>query len=125
MFFIFFIGYAAGNLCIFVSVISLLTSMTIHLVQFRVGATEPFKLCPPPCLVNIGTIFRLCLNLFWIETPGCPTKEVRDSYHMDFEVFKSLGWCFFYLFSAIVFSLEGGPWTSRSVTIGRQSMWTT
>ena len=80
--------------------------MTIHLFQFRFGATEPFKLCPPPYLVNIGTLFHLRLNLFWVDTPGCTEVAVRDIYRMEFEVFKSLEWCLFYLFAVVVFSIH-------------------
>merc|ERR1712151_837560 len=99
-------GYtiASGKLNLAISGITLLTFMVIHLFQFRFGATQPFKLCPPPYLVNIGTVFHLRLNLFWVDTPGCTTAEVRDIYRMEFEVFKSLEWCLFYIFAVIVFS---------------------
>merc|ERR1712187_524014 len=59
------------------------------------GETQMFKLCPPPYLVNLGTLFHLRLNLFWVDTPGCTTAEVRDIYRMEFEVFKSSEWCLF------------------------------
>merc|ERR1719191_1188995 len=59
---------ASGKLNLAISGITLLTFMSIHLFQFRFGDTEMFKLCPPPYLVNIGTIFHLRLNLFWIDT---------------------------------------------------------
>merc|ERR1712190_706656 len=95
---------ASGKLNLAISGITLLTFMVIHLFQFRFGATQPFKLCPPPYLVNIGTIFHLRLNLFWVDTPGCTTAEVRDIYRMEFEVFKTLDWCLFYIFAVIVFS---------------------
>jgi len=95
---------ASGKLNLAISGITLLTFMVIHLFQFRFGATQPFKLCPPPYLVNIGTVFHLRLNLFWVDTPGCATAEVRDIYRMEFEVFKSLEWCLFYIFAVVVFS---------------------
>merc|ERR1712018_714468 len=66
-------GVRALNLAI--SGLTLLTFMTIHLFQFRFGETQMFKLCPPPYLMNIGTIFALRLNLFWVDEPGCTTAE--------------------------------------------------
>merc|ERR1712060_746822 len=69
---------ASGKLNLAISGITLLTFMCIHLFQFRFGETQPFKLCPPPYLMNIGTIFHLRLNLFWVDDPGCTTAEVRD-----------------------------------------------
>jgi len=78
--------------------------MSIHLFQFRFGETQMFKLCPPPYLMNIGTIFDLRLNLFWVDEPGCTTAEVRDIYRMEFEVFQSLGWVLFYLASVVIFT---------------------
>merc|ERR1719356_659807 len=95
---------ASGKLNLAISGITLLTFMCIHLFQFRFGETQMFKLCPPPYLVNIGTIFALRLNLFWIDTPGCTTAEVRDIYRMEFEVFQSLGWVLFYLASVVIFT---------------------
>merc|ERR1712039_912587 len=95
---------ASGKLNLAISGITLLTFMMIHLFQFRFGATQPFKLCPPPYLVNLGTLFHLRLNLFWVDTPGCTTAEVRDIYRMEFEVFQSLGWVVFYLSAVVIFT---------------------
>merc|ERR1712012_1493132 len=95
---------ASGKLNLAISGITLLTFMSVHLFQFRFGETQTFKLCPPPYLVNIGTIFDLRLNLFWIDEPGCTTAEVRDIYRMEFEVFQSLGWVLFYLASVVIFT---------------------
>merc|ERR1719232_2334228 len=67
-------------------------------------SSQLFKLCPPPYLMNIGTIFHLRLNLFWVDDPGCTTAEVRDIYRMEFEVFQSLGWVLFYLASVVIFT---------------------
>merc|ERR1712242_343236 len=78
--------------------------MTVHLFQFRFGATQPFTLCPPPYLVNLWTLLHLRLNLFWVDTPGCETAEVRDIYRLEFEVFQSPGWCAFYLLSVGIFA---------------------
>jgi predicted heme/steroid binding protein len=95
---------ASGKLNLAISGITLLTFMSIHLYQFRFGETQPFKLCPPPYLMNLGTLFQLRLNLFWVDTPGCTTAEVRDIYRMEFEVFQSLGWVLFYLASVVIFT---------------------
>merc|ERR1740120_62869 len=95
---------ASGKLNLAISGITLLTFMSIHLFQFRFGETQMFKLCPPPYLMNIGTIFDLRLNLFWVDDPGCTTAEVRDIYRMEFEVFQSLGWVLFYLASVVIFT---------------------
>merc|ERR1719469_67806 len=95
---------ASGKLNLAISGITLLTFMAIHLFQFRFGETQMFKLCPPPYLINVGTIFQLRLNLFWIDEPGCSTVDVRDIYRMEFEVFQSLGWVLFYLASVVIFA---------------------
>eukprot|EP00446_Apocalathium_sp_SHHI-4_P036799 CAMPEP_0177317086 /NCGR_PEP_ID=MMETSP0368-20130122/13350_1 /TAXON_ID=447022 ORGANISM="Scrippsiella hangoei-like, Strain SHHI-4" /NCGR_SAMPLE_ID=MMETSP0368 /ASSEMBLY_ACC=CAM_ASM_000363 /LENGTH=531 /DNA_ID=CAMNT_0018776419 /DNA_START=23 /DNA_END=1615 /DNA_ORIENTATION=- len=94
---------SSGKLNLAISGITLLCFMTIHLFQFRFGETQPFPLCPPPYLVNIGTVFHLRLNLFWIDTCTTPVA-VRDIYRMEFEVFQNIHWCLFYIFSVVVFS---------------------
>merc|ERR1739848_300523 len=63
---------ASGKLNLAISGITLLSFMSIHLFQFRFGETQMFKLCPPPYLVNLGTLFHLRLNLFWMDEPNCP-----------------------------------------------------
>merc|ERR1712113_586111 len=88
--------------------------MSIHLFQYRFGDTQSFDLCPPPYLINFGTLFQLRLNLFWVDDvdgkcldrQGHPMAKiaVRDIYRMEFEVFQSLGWVFFYLASVAIFS---------------------
>merc|ERR550525_825400 len=96
---------ASGKLNLAISGLALLTFMGIHLFQFRFGDTHDFKLCPPPYLVNLGTLLKLRLNLFWMDT--CEESEVatvRDIYRMEFQIFSSLGWCLFYLSSIIIFS---------------------
>lgn len=97
---------ASGKLNLAISGITLLTYMTIHLFQFRFGATELFTLCPPPYLVNLGTLLHLRLNLFWVDTPGCATTQVRDIYRLEFDLFKSLPWCVFYIMSVVVFAIH-------------------
>jgi len=100
------VSFAAGSLNLAISGIALLTFMTVHLFQFRFGETQQFKLCPPPYLINILTLLHLRLNLFWVDTPGCETAEVRDIYRLEFEVFESPGWCAFYLMSVGIFAFH-------------------
>jgi len=100
------LGYpvSSGKLNLAITGIALLTFMTVHLFQFRFGETQPYKLCSPPYLVNLWTLLQLKLNLFWVDTPGCATSEVRDIYRLEFEVFQSVGWCAFYLLSVAIFA---------------------
>merc|ERR1719324_963608 len=86
---------ASGKLNLAFSGVALLTFMTIHLFQFRFGETLPYKLCPPPYLINVKGI--LSLNLFWVECDVKDAVPVRDIYRLEFEVFKSLGWVLFYM----------------------------
>ncbi|CAJ1385754.1 unnamed protein product [Effrenium voratum] len=95
---------ASGKLNLAFSGVTLLTFMMIHLYQFRFGDTHPWKLCPPPYLLNLKTLLQLRLNLFWVDDPGCQAVYVRDIYRMEFEVFQSLGWVLFYLAAVIIFS---------------------
>merc|ERR1719420_2415032 len=43
---------ASGQLNLAITGVLLLTFMTIHLFQFRFGATEPYLVRPPPYLIN-------------------------------------------------------------------------
>jgi len=92
---------ASGKLNLIMSGVALLTFMTIHLFQFRFGEAKPYKLCPPPYMINFEGI--LTLNLFWMWNDGCQSVEVRDIYNMEFEIFKSFGWMLFYLASVTIF----------------------
>merc|ERR1711988_454030 len=59
---------ASGKLNLAISGVMLLTFMCMHLFQFRFGATIPYKLCPPPYLINLQGIIHLKhFNLFWTE----------------------------------------------------------
>ena len=76
--------------------------MTIHLFQFRFGATQPYVLCPPEYLVNIWPgITRL--EFFWVEGT-CKPVPVVGIYRLEFEVFTSLGWSRFYIEAVCVFT---------------------
>merc|ERR1711957_771363 len=97
-------GVRSGKLNLAITGIMLLTFITVHLFQFRFGETQPFKLCPPPYLINLWTLLELRLNLFWVDTPGCATSEVRDIYRLEFEVFQNPQWCAFYLAAVLIFA---------------------
>merc|ERR1719218_163367 len=56
---------SSGKLNLAISGVMLLTFMTMHLFQFRFGETEPYKLCPPPYLINVEGILNL--DLFWVK----------------------------------------------------------
>merc|ERR1712127_662911 len=70
-------GIASGALNLAITGVALLTFMTVHLFQFRFGETQPFKLCPPPYLINLLTLLHLRLNLFWVDYPGCAKVDVH------------------------------------------------
>jgi hypothetical protein len=100
---------ASGKLNLAISGVTLLSFMTVHLFQYRFGVTHAYALCPPPYLVNLHlqTILNPGhpINLFWL--PDCKFEEatyVRDIYRLEFEIFKSFGWCFFYVASVCVFA---------------------
>merc|ERR1712187_532394 len=95
---------SSGKLNLAISGITLLTFMTIHLFQYRFGDTENFYICPPKYLINLFTLLKLRLNLFWVDDPSCTTVPVRDIYRMEFVIFQSLGWVLFYLSSICIFT---------------------
>merc|ERR1711920_172573 len=92
---------ASGKMNLAISGVCLLTFMTIHLFQFRFGETEPYKICPPPYLVNVKGLLHLAL--FWVGYEGCTSINVRDIYRLEFEIFKSWGWVMFYLSAVAIF----------------------
>merc|ERR1712176_904124 len=92
---------ASGKMNLAISGVCLLTFMTIHLFQFRFGETKPYKICPPPYLVNVKGLLHLAL--FWVGYEGCTSMEVRDIYRLEFEIFKSWGWVMFYCSAVAIF----------------------
>merc|ERR1711972_463409 len=92
---------ASGKMNLAISGVALLTFMTIHLFQFRLGETKPYKICPPPYLVNVKGLLHLAL--FWVGYEGCTSINVRDIYRLEFEIFKSWGWVMFYLSAVAIF----------------------
>merc|ERR1712232_707035 len=93
---------ASGKMNLAISGVCLLSFMTIHLFQFRFGATDAFQLCVPPYYVNVQTIWKI--NLFWQPSKDCELITVRDIYKMEFEVFRSFGWMLFYISAVTIFS---------------------
>jgi hypothetical protein len=91
---------ASGKLNLAISGVTLLTFMCIHLYQFRMGETQMYMINPPKLFINVKTIWKI--NLFWEDGPKW--KPVRDIYRLEFDVFQSFGWCFFYVASVAVFS---------------------
>jgi len=79
------------------------TFMTIHLFQFRFGATHQYWLRPPPMLISWWGIPHL--NLFWTQDLDVPAVPVRDIYKLEYSIFTSANnfWAYFYIFSVCVF----------------------
>jgi hypothetical protein len=92
---------SSGKMNLAISGVMLLTFMTLHLFQFRFGATLPYNLCPPPYYINVEGL--LGLNLFWVDCPFEETVPVRDIYRLEFELFRSGGWVLFYISSVTIF----------------------
>merc|ERR1711907_814574 len=83
-------GYAvsSGKWNLAITGILLLIYMTIHLFQFRFGATQPYAVRPPPFLINFEGI-----------NPFGDVVEVRDIYKLEFDLFQSGLWVVYYCFS--------------------------
>jgi cytochrome b involved in lipid metabolism len=93
---------SSGKLNLAFSGLALLTFMSIHLFQFRFGETQDYMIRPPPYLINFKQ--ALTLNLFWDSDADVPAVPVRNIYKLEFDVFKSMGWCLFYLSAVMVFT---------------------
>merc|ERR1719443_2271897 len=95
-----------GSLNLGITGIILLVFMTIHLFQFRFGATEDYYLRPPPYLVFFGGITKL--QLFWTTDESVEPVKVRDIYRLEFDRFLGQTeynpiWAYYYIFSTLVF----------------------
>jgi len=127
---------ASGKMNLAISGVALLTFMTIHLFQFRFGDTQKFEICVPKYFVNLATLLDLRLNLFWVPDAqgGCKDHPqdrvfVRDIYLMEFYIFKSFGWMFFYVSAVSIFAthmclgwkkvVPALVWKSRNATTTR------
>merc|ERR1712048_1025515 len=58
-------GLLSGELNLAITGVVLLTFMTIHLIQFRFGATQEYLVRPPPYLIYFWGITKL--QLFWTD----------------------------------------------------------
>merc|ERR1712216_342998 len=74
-----------GNLNLGMTGVVLLVFMSIHLFQFRFGATSDYFLRPPPFLVFFGGITKL--QLFWTTDESVEPVKVRDIYRLEFDRF--------------------------------------
>merc|ERR1719390_222573 len=90
-----------------ISGVVLLTYMIVHLFQFRFGDTQPYKLRPPPLMINFDGINPFSdsfLHLFFVTDPSVPEVEVRDIYKLEYDLFQSWGWVWYYMLSVLVFA---------------------
>merc|ERR1712182_77665 len=101
-------GYTvtSGKWNLAITGILLLIYMTIHLFQFRFGATQPYGVRPPPFLINFEGINPLSdqfLHLFYTIDTSVEIVQVRDIYKLEFDLFQSPFWVVYYCFSVFVF----------------------
>jgi len=90
---------SSGKWNLAISGVVLLVYMIIHLFQFRFGATDKFKVRPPPYLINLVEL----PHLFFTTNPEVPFVEVRDIYKLEFDLFQSPALVGYYLFNVLVF----------------------
>merc|ERR1712151_56582 len=100
-------GIMSGQLNLAISGVILGAFMTIHLLQFRFGATEKYMVRPPPFLIYFGGITKL--QLFWTDDHEVPAVPVRDIYKLEFDRFLGDNnvWSVYYIFSTVVFCYLG------------------
>jgi hypothetical protein len=97
----------SGALNMAISGVILLSYMVVHLFQFRFGDTQPYKLRPPPLMINFegfnpfGDSF---LHLFYVTDPSVPEVEVRDIYKLEYDLFQNWGWVWYYMLMTLVFT---------------------
>merc|ERR1719428_344140 len=108
-----------GNLNLGMTGVVLLVFMTIHLFQFRFGATSDYFLRPPPYLVFFGGITKL--QLFWTTDESVEPVKVRDIYRLEFDRF--LGettynpyWAYYYIFSTVIFVIHASLGWAKVIT---------
>jgi len=110
-----------GNLNLGMTGVVLLVFMTIHLVQFRFGATSDYLLRPPPYLVFFGGISKL--QLFWTTDQSVEPVKVRDIYRLEFDRFlgddpekTNFFWAYYYIFSTLVFVIHASLGWAKVIT---------
>jgi len=98
------LGYSisSGKLNLAITGVLLLIYMTIHLFQFRFGATTPYYVRPPPYLVNIAEL----PHLFFTTDPSVKEVPVRDIYKLEIDLFQDGAMVMYYLCSVVVFFLH-------------------
>jgi len=92
----------SGKLNMAISGIVLLVYMVIHLFQFRFGETEPYKVRPPPYMINFN--LSEFPHLFYTADKSVPEVVVRDIYKLEYDLFQNWGWVWYYLISTAVFA---------------------
>jgi len=90
----------SGKLNMAISGVVLLVYMMIHLMQFRFGETQPYKVRPPPYMINFSEL----PHLFYTANPDVPEVAVRDIYRLEYELFQNWGWVLYYIISTLVFA---------------------
>merc|ERR1712048_250191 len=113
-----------GNLNLFMSGIVLLVFMTVHLLQFRFGATDDYLIRPPPYMIYFAGILQL--QLFWTDDTSVDTVKVRDIYKLEYERFLNeqdifglsipYFWSGIYIACVLVFILHASWGWSKVIT---------
>jgi len=105
--------FKSGKLNLAITGLMLLVFMTVHLLQFRFGATDDYLVRPPPYLIYFAGILQL--QLFWTDDTTVQPVKVRDIYKLEFERFlntESLTglqipiWSVIYIFCVLVFAVH-------------------
>lgn len=99
-------GICSGELNLAITGVVLLTFMTIHLIQFRFGATQEYLVRPPPYLIYFWGITKL--QLFWTDDDSVKPVPVRDIYKLEFDRFLGYNyiWSAYYIFSTLIFMIH-------------------
>jgi len=110
-----------GNLNLGITGVILLIFMTIHLFQFRFGATKDYFLRPPPYFIFFGGITKL--QLFWTTDESITPVKVRDIYRLEFDRFlgpsdgeENYMWAYYYIFSTVVFVIHASLGWQKVIT---------
>merc|ERR1712070_630802 len=86
----------------------LLLFMIIHLQDFRFNSSVgKYTVRPTPYLINTDVSELMQLKLFYTLQPGYPLVEVRDIYHLEFDLFANPFTALYYMFSCAMFLCHG------------------